>query len=59
MSDATVMLKAILAGESYTSTGLEDTTEHRDLWHKIAQSIEDLPPGVVPDIPAEYADWED
>lgn len=53
---AVTMLQAILAGARYPPPGIADTAEHRALWDRIAASVEDMPPGVMPDIPADWAD---
>jgi hypothetical protein len=53
---AITMLRAILAGARYPPDGIADTPEHRRLWDGIVASVEGLPPGVLPDIPADWAD---
>jgi hypothetical protein len=53
---AITMLRAITAGARYPPDGIADTPENRRLWDEIAASVADLPPGVLPDIPADWAD---
>lgn len=56
---AITMLRAIVSGARYPPDGIPDTPRNRKLWDQIKASVADLPPGVVPDIPAEWADWPD
>jgi hypothetical protein len=53
-ADAVAILKALLAGEDYPPAGVADTPASRKLWADIAQSVDDLPAGVIPDI---HTDW--
>jgi hypothetical protein len=58
-ADTTAMLKAILAGDDFPPEGVPDTPATRQAWADIAQSVEDLPAGVIPEIPPDWADWAD
>jgi hypothetical protein len=53
------MLRAIMAGEPYPPPGVTDTPENRALWASIAADIENLPGGVLPDIPADWTEMPD
>ncbi len=56
---AIAILRALLAGDSYPPPGVTDTPANRALWAETAQAIEDLPGGVIPDIPADWATLPD
>ena len=58
-ADTVAMLRAILAGDEFPPPGVPDTPENRQAWAGIAQSVEDLPPGVIPEIPTDWTDWAD
>jgi hypothetical protein len=60
MNVAVEMERAILAGKPYPPDGVPDTLANRALWAEIAQSMDDLEArGIIPEIPAEHADWPD
>lgn len=59
MNAAVELLKARIAGKGYPVAGVPDTPRNRDLWEEIGRDIENLPPGVTPDIPGEWSEMPD
>jgi hypothetical protein len=57
--DAIGMLRAILAGQPYPPEGVADTPANKDLWAAICADIENMPGGVLPDIPADWTTMPD
>lgn len=57
--NATAMLKAILAGEDYPPEGIPDTPHNQEVWERMKREIENLPPGTIVDIPADWAQMPD
>ena len=58
-ADAMAMLKALLRGDEYPPPSVEDTPRNRELWDAIAADIEAMPPGVMPDVPGDWAEMPD
>jgi hypothetical protein len=56
---AAAMMREILAGGAYPPDGVPDTPANRTLWDQIGRDIESLPDGVVPDLPADWAEMSD
>lgn len=52
--DSVIMLKALLAGESYPPDGITPSPEAKAQWDQIASELASMPAGVVPDIPWDY-----
>lgn len=57
--DAITILKAIMMGKDYPPEGVADTPENREIWEKPKREIENLPPGTIVDIPADWAQMPD
>lgn len=52
--DALKMQRALMAGTPYPPPGVADTPENQALWDEIAENIEAMPGGTVPDLPHDW-----
>jgi hypothetical protein len=52
---AVLMLRAVLAGDTYPPAGVKDTPGNKTAWEAIIADIAALPGGVLPDIPSDWA----
>jgi hypothetical protein len=52
---AILLLKARINGDSFPPPGVEDTLRNRALRDEIGQDLDNLPPGVTPEIPFDHA----
>lgn len=52
---AVIILQAIMAGQEYPPEGVPDTPANRALWAETARAVDELPPGVTPEIPPDWA----
>jgi hypothetical protein len=54
--DAVAILKAIMQGDDYPPKGVADTPDNRRMWDEIKREIENMSPGMIVDIPFDWAD---
>lgn len=54
--DATAILQAVLMGRTFADSGVPNTADARKLWADMERAVEDMPDGMIPDIPAEWPD---
>lgn len=52
---AIALYRAVLAGQPFPAS-VPDTATNQALFAQITSDVESLPPGVVPDIPWDYAE---
>jgi len=54
MGDATVMYRALLAGDPYPPAGVPDTEENRAAWDRMAAWLDQQDPGTIAEIPSDW-----
>lgn len=53
---ATLILRAIMAGEEFPPDGVADTPHNRQVWDSMKQEAGSIPSGDVVDIPHDWTD---
>jgi hypothetical protein len=54
--DVTAIYRGLLAGLDWPYPGVGDTGENRATRDRLATWLDELPPGVLPDIPSDYTE---
>ena len=57
--DAGIMTRALIMGREFPPPGIDDSAENRQFWDDTAMAIENLPPGVSPDMPVDWTTTPD